>query len=79
MGFNPGNSRLAFGIKVPHLQEIVSAASGWIKQFQEMRFAAQSPSMAFILNQKNFFAQNFQPWTPHPYLQWTTYAATLFP
>lgn len=77
MGLNPANSRLAFGAKVPHLQDIVSAASGWIEQFQNERFAANS--MTLYISQKNFFAQNFQPWTPHPYLQWTTFATTLFP
>ena len=77
MGLNPGNSRFAFGAKVPHLQDIVSAASGWIEQFQNERFAANS--LTQYISQTNFFAQNFQLWTPHPYLQWTTFATTLFP
>ena len=77
MGLNPGNSRITFGAKVPHLQDIVSAASGWIEQFQNERFAANS--MTQYISQTNFFAQNFQLWTPHPYLQWTTFATTLFP
>ena len=77
MGINPANSLLAFGARIPFLNPIVSALSGWVEQFTLERFAANS--MSQYLTGFNGFRQQFQVWTPFPWLQWSTAAEVAFP
>jgi hypothetical protein len=76
IGINPANPMLAFGAKIPHLQDIATAVSDYIKQFQTARFTANN--VPEYLTPGNF-AQNFQLWTPYPWLQWTTSAKPPYP